>query len=215
MRQRIELAAAAAAGYLFGTTPSADVCARLATGGTVDLRAAGTRNPGAVNAMAVLGRRWGYVILAADVAKGALACRVGARVAGGTGAHLAGTAAVIGHCYPLWNRFRGGRGVAASAGQCLATFPVYFPADLAVAYAAGRWRGRTFPATVVASVVWVGSGVLWWRRRWPNAWGPEPSAALPAAAAVSSAVILSRFLANPIPIPPPTPASPSSGAPQL
>jgi hypothetical protein len=52
---------------------------------------------------------------------------------------------------------------------------------------------------MIASTAWVAAGVLWWRRGWPNAWGPEPTAALPAAAAVSSAVILSRFLANPVP----------------
>jgi glycerol-3-phosphate acyltransferase PlsY len=99
----------------------------------------------------------------------------------------------------VWKGFRGGKGVSTSAGQCLATFPAYFPLDLGVALVAAKWRRRTLPATVIASTAWVAAGVLWWRRGWPNAWGPEPTAALPAAAAVSSAVILSRFLANPVP----------------
>jgi glycerol-3-phosphate acyltransferase PlsY len=195
MLRMVRMLAAAGAGYVLGTVPSADVAARLATQGRVDLRRAGTGNPGAVNAMAVLGRGWGSAVLAADVAKAAVACLAGARLAGPAGAHLAGTAAVVGHCYPAWNGFRGGKGVAASCGQCLVTFPAWFPVDLAVAWATGRWRGRTFPATVVASAAWVGAALLWWRRRWPNAWGPPPTAALPLAAAATSAVILSRFVA--------------------
>lgn len=189
------LLAAAATGYLLGTAPSADVAARLATKGATDLRTAGTGNPGAANAAAVLGKRWGYRVLLADVGKGAVASLAGRRIAGDIGAHVGGTAAVIGHCFPVWKRFRGGKGAAASSGQCLATFPAYFPMDLAVAYAVAKWRQRPFPATVVASTVWVGACALAWRRGWRNGWGPKPSAALPAAAAVSSSVILYRFWA--------------------
>lgn len=190
------MAAAAAVGYLVGTIPSADVAARLATGGTTDLRAAGSGNPGAANAMAALGRIWGWGVLAADIGKGVVACLAGRRLAGGPGANLAGTAAVVGHCYPVWSGFRGGKGVAVSSGQCLATFPAYFPIDIAVAFAVARLRGRALPATAVASAVWVGSGLLWWRRAWPNGWGPAPGPALPLSAAVSSAVIMVRFAAG-------------------
>ncbi len=186
--------ASAAAGYLIGTVPCADTAARLATGGTTDLRDAGTGNPGAVNAMAVLGPSWGWGIMAADVAKGVLACSAGRRIAGPTGAHIAGTAAVVGHCFPMWNGFRGGKGVAVSLGQCAATFPAYLPIDLAVAWAVGQRTGRTFPGTAVASATWVTAGVLWWRNGWPNAWGPAPTAALPVSAALSSVVIAYKFL---------------------
>ena len=188
------IVASAAAGYLLGTVPSADTAARLATGGLTDLRLAGTGNPGAVNAMHVLGKRWGWGILAADAAKGALACVAGRRLGGGTGAHVAGTAAVIGHCFPVWNGFRGGKGVAVSLGQCTATFPAYLPVDLGVAWAVGKWKGRTFPGTVAASSTWVAASVLWWRKDWPNGWGPQPTAALPISAAVSTGVILYKFL---------------------
>ena len=194
----MRIALAAVAGYLAGTVPSADVASRLATGGRTDLRAAGTGNPGAANAMKVLGPGWGYGVMAADIAKGAAACAAGRRLAGGDGAHVAGTAAVVGHCFPVWNGFRGGKGVATSVGQCLMTFPAYTGIDLGVAAltaASPRWKQRTFAATVVASVCWVAGGLLWWRRQWPNAWGPPPTAALPAAAAASSAVILYKFAA--------------------
>jgi acyl phosphate:glycerol-3-phosphate acyltransferase len=193
------LSGAVLLGYLTGTVPSADLVSRLAGGPGADLRSEGTRNPGAANALGVLGKGWGYSIMAADIAKGVAACTAGRRVAGDAGAHAAGTAAVIGHCYPVWNRFRGGKGVAVSVGQCLATFPVYVPVDLAVAGAtvAGRWRSRTFTTTVVASSVWVAAGVVSWRRGWPNAWGPRPTGALPAASAATTAVILSKFLTTP------------------
>jgi glycerol-3-phosphate acyltransferase PlsY len=186
--------ASAAAGYVIGTVPCADTAARIATGGQTDLRSAGTGNPGAVNAMGVLGPAWGWGILAADAAKGALACAAGRRLAGATGAHVAGAAAVVGHCLPVWNGFRGGKGVAVSLGQCAATFPAYLPIDLGVAWAVGRWTGRTLPGTAVASATWVTAGVLWWRKGWPNGWGPVPTAALPASAALSSAVIMYKFL---------------------
>jgi len=145
--------------------------------------------------MAVLGKGWGYGVLLADVTKGAVACGAGRRLGGDTGAHIGGTAAVVGHCLPVWNGFRGGKGVAASAGQCLATFPAYFPIDLGVAWATARWRRQAMAATAAASLTWVIAGAVWWRRGWPNLWGPQPSAALPLAAAATSAVILSRFMA--------------------
>lgn len=187
----------ATAGYVVGTVPCADAASRLATGGATDLRRAGSGNPGAVNAMAVLGTGWGFGILAADVAKGALACGIGRRLAGGSGAHTAGAAAVVGHCFPAWNGFRGGKGVAVSVGQCLATFPAYLPFDLAVGWAVGHLTRRALPGTAAGSATWVAAGLLWWRKGWPNAWGPVPTAALPASAAVSSAVILYRFATAP------------------
>lgn len=200
-----------------GSGPVADVGARVASGGKRSLRSEGTGNPGGANALVVLGKRWGYGIILADIAKGAAACGLGRRVAGDAGAHVAGTAAVIGHCFPAWSGFKGGKGVAVSLGQCVATFPPYAPVDLAVAWAAAakRWPARRFSsptmaATVIASAAWVAASVLSWRRRWPNAWGPRPSALLPMAAAASSTVILSRFAAanraaratGPPPVPP-------------
>ncbi len=209
----IRVLAAAGVGYLAGTAPSADVACRLATGGATELRAMGSRNPGANNALKLLGPRWGYGVLVADMAKGALACTAGRRVGGGTGAHVAGVAAVVGHCYPVWSGFRGGKGVATSVGQCAATFPVWSVVDLLVAWGAAvlpRWRRRHVGATVVSSSLWVLAATVWWRRRWPNLWGPEPTAALPLAAAATTAVILYRLATEPPPLPlaPPGPPPP-------
>jgi len=192
----LRLATAAIGGYVAGTLPSADIATCLATGGATDLRTAGSGNPGAANAISVLGAKWGYGVMAADIAKGAAACGVGRRVAGPTGAHVGGTAAVVGHCFPIWNGFKGGKGVATSVGQCVATFPAYVGIDLSVALATSmspRWKQRAYAATVIASACWVAGGALWAWRGWPNLWAPRPTKALPVAAAASSAVILSKF----------------------
>jgi acyl phosphate:glycerol-3-phosphate acyltransferase len=196
--QATRLVTAIAAGYLIGAFPTADLVARRWSRGLVDLRRTGSGNPGTANAAAVLGTRAGATVLAGDIGKGAVASALGAVIAGPVGAHAGGTASVIGHCFPVWTGFRGGKGVAASIGQCLATFPAYFPIDAAVGVATVAmpwWRRRAFGATAVSSVCWVAGGVVWWRKRWSNAWGPRPSAALPVASAISSLVIAQRFVA--------------------
>ena len=184
-------------GYLIGTFPTAATVARRASGGTLDLREAGSGNPGAANALNVLGAKAGAAVLMGDIGKGAVACGVGAFIAGPAGAQLAGTAAVAGHCYPVWTGFKGGKGVATSVGQCLVTFPAYFPIDVAVAVATAaspRWKQRAFAATVVSSTCWVLGSVLWWKRSWSNAWGPRPTSLLPLASLLSSSMIIKRFL---------------------
>lgn len=190
---------AAVIGYSLGTLPSADLAAKAATGGAVDIRKSGTGNPGAANVVKVLGPKWGYAVMAADIAKATLASGIGRRVAGSRGAHVAATASVIGHCFPANNGFKGGKGVACSVGQCLATFPAYFPIDLGVAALTStrRWKSRSQTATQVASATWVLGALLWWRKGWRNGWGPRPDGDLVAAAALSSAVILYKFASAP------------------
>ena len=190
----LRLFTAASVGYLAGTLPSAALASRAARRG--DIRSLGTGNPGAANAIAQLGSGWGYAVLAADVGKGAAAAVLGRRLAGDLGAHVGSSAAVAGHCYPVWSGFRGGKGVATSVGQCLVTFPAYFLPDLALAGLTGAmpwWKRRAHAATVVSAGTWVAAAVVWWRRGSSNLWGPEPTVALPLAAATTSAMILQRF----------------------
>lgn len=197
MSVAIRLVCAAVGGYLFGTTPSADVAARLVGKGAVDIRSSGTGNPGGTNARRVLGRRPGYAVVLADIAKGFVGCAWGRRCAGDRGAHVAGVAAVIGHCYPLWSRFRGGKGVATSFGQCAYTFPAWAPVDLAIGMGVPRISGLRRPALVsvcVSSTVWLAASLVWWRHRLPNLWGPQATAALPLANAATLLVIASRAI---------------------
>jgi glycerol-3-phosphate acyltransferase PlsY len=181
------------AGYLLGSFPSADLVAKRATRGAVDLRAVGSGNPGAMNAAKQLGTRWGLVVLGLDAAKGALAGGVGGTIGGSGGAYAAATASIAGHIAPPWSGFRGGKGVATSAGACAAVFPAYFPIDAAVA-ALGAAGSRNAETSVrVSAVAWVGAALVWWRHGLPNAWGPEPTVGLPLFAASSSALILAKF----------------------
>jgi glycerol-3-phosphate acyltransferase PlsY len=195
MQRARRLASALVGGYLLGTVPSAEIASRLATGGAVDVRSGGTGNPGGMNARRLLGRRVGSFAITADVVKGVLACGLGRRTAGDLGAHVAGVAAVAGHCYPPRSGFRGGKGVATSFGQCLYTLPAYAPVDVLVAAGVARVPGLRRPALVsvaVSSVAWLIAGVVWWRRSLPNLWGPRPTAALPLANAATVLVIASR-----------------------
>lgn len=187
------LVGAGLAGYLAGTFPSADVASRLATGGRVDLRSSGSNNPGALNAAQQLGSRWGVAVLVADATKGFVGAVAGRHLAGAPGAYLAATTAIGGHIAPVWSRFRGGKGVATSAGSCLAVFPAYFPIDAAVAAISAARSGRAETSVRVSALVWTASAFVWWKRGWPNLWGPRPTAGLPAFALVGSTMIVAKF----------------------
>jgi glycerol-3-phosphate acyltransferase PlsY len=175
---------------VLGTFPSADLAAHLALGGKADIRAMGSGNPGAVNVMGQIGKKWGLFVLVLDVAKGVAACVLGRWMAGGAGASAAGSAAVIGHCFPLWNGFRGGKGVATAGGQIAATFPALIPVELVVVAAGRRLRSRVYGLVCAA---WILGAAVWWAADWPNLWGAKPTGAMLLAAVVSSAVIQYRF----------------------
>ncbi|MHB1536176.1 MAG: glycerol-3-phosphate acyltransferase [Acidimicrobiales bacterium] len=188
----LEVVGAAALGYLLGSVPSADLAGRLAGGGH-DVRREGTRNPGAVNAAAVLGRSWGAAVLVADMAKGALAGSAGRRVGGDAGGYAAAAAAIAGHAYPVWSGGHGGKGIATSAGATLAVFPVYFPVDLGVSIASVVRHRRAETVTRVACAGWVAASAVVWRLGLSNAWGPEPGPGLVGFTVAGSAVILAAF----------------------
>lgn len=184
-------------GYLVGTVPSADLAARAATRSRVDLRHVGSRNPGGINALRALGGAGRFVIVA-DVAKGFAGCAAGRMIAGDAGAHAAGVGAVAGHCYPVWNGFRGGKGLATSFGQCLYTFPVAAPVDLGMAVGVARIPGLRRPglaSTAAASAAWLLMSAIWWRRKLPNSWGPRPTAALVLANAATVTIVAMKSAA--------------------
>lgn len=125
-------ALAVAASYLLGSIPFALMVAR-AKG--IDLRAHGSGNLGATNAIRVLGAGLGLPVLLADIAKGLVSVTVFPALFGaeGDGASLlCGAAAILGHIYSVFLRFRGGKGVAAAAGA----FGGLAPAALGIALGA-------------------------------------------------------------------------------
>jgi glycerol-3-phosphate acyltransferase PlsY len=189
----LTVAAAVGAGYGLGTFPTAVLVTRAATRGRVDIRAVGTGNPGGLNTAHVLGARWGALVMIVDALKGAAGGVLGWVIAGPTGAYAGATAAIAGHIWPVWTRFRGGKGVATSAGSVLAVFPAFFPIDAGVA-AAGALRLRnTERAIRVSCTVWVVASFAWWAAALPNLWGPDPTIALPLSQTAGAACILVKF----------------------
>ena len=106
-------------GYAVGSLPIGYLVAQSAGG--VDLRRVGSGNVGATNVYRSTNLTMAIAVMLADMAKGAGAVLL---AGGGENAVAAGVAAVFGHVYPVWLRFRGGKGVATSAGVLLGLMPV-------------------------------------------------------------------------------------------
>lgn len=118
------VAVVAASGYVIGSAPSAVLVARRHG---IDPRDRGDRNPGYWNVKELLGRRAALPVLLADAAKGALAAAVALAVTGrhpwGVG-YVAVAAAMVGHAWPLFARWRGGRSILTFAGGMCVVSPV-------------------------------------------------------------------------------------------
>jgi glycerol-3-phosphate acyltransferase PlsY len=187
--------AATAAGYLIGTFPTADLVTRLATRGKVDIRAVGSGNPGGLNAMKAVGAKWGVVVIVVDVVKGVAAGLLGWLIGDTAGAYAGATAGIAGHIFPVWTRFRGGKGVATSGGAVLVVFPVYFLIDAGVAAVGALSTHNAERAVWFTAPVWIGAALAWWLADLPNLWGPHPTMGLPISAALGSLMILGKFYA--------------------
>ncbi len=158
--------AAAVVGYTAGLVPSADIVAK-----GLDPRRAGSGNPGAANVANLLGKRAGATVFGMDMGKAVVAAQVGRAIAGGSGANIAASAAVLGHCFPAHKNFRGGKGVAASFGQMLATFPAYLPVDITLAAVAAKsdfWKHRPVATIGATCALWTALGAVWVRQGLPN-----------------------------------------------
>lgn len=120
------IALAVLAAYVIGSIDFAVIVARMHG---VDIREVGSGNPGASNVLRSVGRVPGTMVLVGDTLKGVVGAAMG-MVASGTAdpqiewAFLAGFAAVVGHCYPIFHRFRGGKGVATGLGVLFFTVPL-------------------------------------------------------------------------------------------
>jgi len=113
--------AAVVIGYLLGSLPFGYWAGRLKG---VDLRQVGSGNTGGTNAIRILGARYGVPVILLDMAKGVVAVLIARELAGVTAEVLAATAAVLGHAFPIFLRFRGGKAVAVGAGAMFALTPV-------------------------------------------------------------------------------------------
>jgi acyl phosphate:glycerol-3-phosphate acyltransferase len=127
-------------GYLVGSFPAGYFAGRIAG---VDVRSFGSGNIGATNVLRALGKTWGYTVFFVDAFKGFAAVRIAfflaehlafARTHAVYFAILAAVMCVVGHTFPIWLRFKGGKGVATSAGAIF---------------------GLMWPAAVIIFLVWV------------------------------------------------------------
>jgi acyl phosphate:glycerol-3-phosphate acyltransferase len=108
--------------YLIGSVPFAFLVAKR--WGTPDLRRTGSGNLGAANVLRASGVKAGVLVALLDVGKGAAGVLVASRLDGFAAAPaVAGLAAIVGHIYPVWLRFRGGKGVATACGVFTALAP--------------------------------------------------------------------------------------------
>jgi glycerol-3-phosphate acyltransferase PlsY len=139
------------AAYLIGSIPFALMLARR--WGAPDLRRIGSGNLGAANVMRASGVTAGLIVAALDVAKGAASVWLAGRLATGAAwPAAAGCAAIVGHIYPVWLRFRGGKGVATACGVFSVLTPLAMPPALAI-FAATVWLTKYVSlGSVVASI---------------------------------------------------------------
>ncbi len=119
-----------ALGYLFGSFPAGYFAGRLAG---IDVRTAGSGNIGATNVLRVLGKRWGYPVFLIDAFKGFAAVRLAyflvnywpaATPHADYIAILSAIASIVGHTFPVWLGFKGGKGVATTAGVMIGLLPL-------------------------------------------------------------------------------------------
>jgi len=172
--------------YLIAATPVGLLIGRLRG---VDLREVGSGNIGATNAVRALGRRWGLLVFGLDVGKAALPValalhRFGEHPQGEVIVALIAFAAILGHVYPVYLKFQGGKGVACAFGVFLILAPmaalialvVYLQTLVLTRVSA---IGSLTAATVLLGVAWLdpsvprawallGTGLIalvWWRHR--------------------------------------------------
>jgi acyl phosphate:glycerol-3-phosphate acyltransferase len=133
--------------YLLGSIPFGYIAGRI---GGIDIRKIGSGNIGATNVVRVLGKRYGYPVFVLDFLKGFGAVKISMLIAVDARPEwgspeifgiLAAVASVMGHSFPPWLKFRGGKGVATSAGALFGLMPL---------------------ASVIAFIIWV--SVFWFTR---------------------------------------------------
>ncbi|HEX7921784.1 MAG TPA: glycerol-3-phosphate 1-O-acyltransferase PlsY [Bradyrhizobium sp.] len=128
------LLAAFLIGYLLGSIPFGMILTRLA--GTQDLRTIGSGNIGATNVLRTGHKGLAAATLLGDMLKGTVAVIIAGSIDGPNAAMLAALGAFLGHLFPVWLRFRGGKGVATYIGVLLGLF---------------------WPAALIFAVIWIGT----------------------------------------------------------
>ncbi len=173
-----------AVGYLFGSVPFAFLLSRKWRG--IDIRRTGSGNVGAANVLRTSGVLTALTVVALDIAKGIGSVLVVQRFAAGDAAPAAaGLAAIVGHIYPVWLRFKGGKGVATACG----VFSILVPAAMAPALAlfvVTVWLTRFVSLGSIVATVALG----------PIAWALHAPRVVVGMSLAAAAVILFRHRSN-------------------
>jgi glycerol-3-phosphate acyltransferase PlsY len=139
------------AAYLIGSIPFALLLARR--WGAADLRRVGSGNVGAANVLRASGVTAGVLVAVLDIAKGAASVMLAERISPNpSSAALAGVAAIVGHIYPVWLRFRGGKGVATACGVFSVLTPLAVPPALAIFFLTAWATKYISLASVLATI---------------------------------------------------------------
>ena len=171
---------AAAIGYLLGAIPFGLILTRLA--GLGDIRQIGSGNIGATNVLRTGKRSLAAGTLLLDAGKGALAVQAVRLLLGPQWEPLAAIAVVVGHCFPVWLGFRGGKGVATGLGAllaldwrvgacaCLAWLILAFATRISSAGALAAFAAAPVAAAFLSPAFWwvaplVMAILVWWRHR--------------------------------------------------
>lgn len=110
--------------YIVGSIPSGLIVGKL--GYNIDIREHGSGNLGGTNTFRVLGKKAGLIVTISDILKGTIAARIPWMFAADVNILIIGIFAVIGHMYPVFAKFKGGKAVATSGGVILAVEPILF-----------------------------------------------------------------------------------------
>lgn len=158
---------AAVASYLMGSVDFGVIVPRLRGR---DIYSEGSGNPGASNVLRTMGRQWAIVVVLGDLSKGLAAAAIGDVIGGDAVSAACGFAAVVGHCYPIWHRFRGGKGVATTGGAMLwVALPVAL-IGLAAWIAIVVFTKRASVASMVAALSLTPVSALFGARAWELVW---------------------------------------------
>ena len=160
----IQLLVIAVIGYIWGSIPAGYWMGKLLRGKDFDIREYGSRKIGATNVLRTLGRAPAAIVLVFDLSKGVgptlLATLVPFFYGSGWGPTVAGLAALIGHCYPIFIGFRGGRGVLTGAGVLLIISPLTFIIDAVITFSTIAISRFVSLGSIVGSLVAMICGVI-------------------------------------------------------
>lgn len=139
-------------GYLLGNISFAFIIGK--TMGNIDVREHGSKNAGATNVLRTVGKKAALYALLGDIAKGIIPALIGRYFFGLEGAFIASTAAVIGHCYPVFLKFKGGKGVATAGGMILGINPLLGLSILGYVFVVVKFTKYVSLASITAAIMY-------------------------------------------------------------